>query len=506
MLDYRPNGMSMWDTWYLVHEGKVHAYYLQRQSPESDRAPGEEDWLGHAVSDDLVRWTELRLALGPGEPGSLDELQPWTGCAVEHDGKAYLYYTMRSRPVNGMAQHTGAALSDDLVHWERYPGNPVISPDPRWYISHESPLPGGIVDCRDLIVVEDPDGNGWLGFYAARIPAEEGSETSVVAAVRSDDLLHWTHLPPAFGPRKYACLEVPDVFPLNGRWYLTCLTGHRYGNRGIFSDPHVFQGTIYAVADRLEGPYKEIEGDNTLIAGDGLSGYSCRSVLFEGERYVIYTQPSDKGPTNDSTLSPPMRLRTTADGRLRAAYSPRSQVWRQSTLLDGTELPPINKLVQTTPWWPLTNGRWELKDGAYVGSARTGWQSADLGIGAADIEIEAEVTIESGVACGIVLRPNSELAWPGPDIVFALDAEAQTVFSASLQEYADIRQRTCPIERGRPYHLRVCIRRPRVEIYVDGDLLLQFAMTFPDSPAPTIGLFVDRGVGTVRGLAAYALG
>ena len=30
-------------------------------------------------------------------------------------------------------QRIGLAASDDLVHWEKHPGNPVLEVDPEWY-------------------------------------------------------------------------------------------------------------------------------------------------------------------------------------------------------------------------------------------------------------------------------------------------------------------------------------------------------------------------------------
>ena len=34
---YRPDGLSLWDTWYLVHEGVAHMFYLQRYLPGTNR-------------------------------------------------------------------------------------------------------------------------------------------------------------------------------------------------------------------------------------------------------------------------------------------------------------------------------------------------------------------------------------------------------------------------------------------------------------------------------------
>ena len=32
---------------------------------------------------------------------------------------------------NGQIERTALATSKDLIHWEKYPGNPVAQPDPR---------------------------------------------------------------------------------------------------------------------------------------------------------------------------------------------------------------------------------------------------------------------------------------------------------------------------------------------------------------------------------------
>jgi beta-fructofuranosidase len=163
MLGYKPQGMEMWDAWCIEHEDKLHMLHLQFLSPDSSRSQWEAHCLGHAISDDLLHWEEQELALAPGEAGSLDDLQPWTGCMYKHEDIFYLYYTMRSSRNDAKEQHIGLATSVDMKTWHKYPGNPVISPDPRWYVDRDQPLPGGVVDCRDLVILESPDGEGWYG-------------------------------------------------------------------------------------------------------------------------------------------------------------------------------------------------------------------------------------------------------------------------------------------------------------------------------------------------------
>jgi hypothetical protein len=297
-------------------------------------------------------------------------------------------------------------------------------------------------------------------------------------------------------------VEVPEVFVLDGRWYLTCLTGNTHGNRPPMSDPNFLSGTMYAVAERPEGPYWEIEGDNVLYGGGPPCPHSCRSVLFEGERYVLSTQ--DIGGRN--TLSPPMTARSLPDGRLRLAYSPRTQVWRAGAILEATAPPPVGDLIPPLGHWsPLLSGAWRRGDAGYTGESRTGWQVADLGVGAENVEIEATVTLESGVAAGIVLRPLGTPDHHAGDLVVGLDAAEQTAFAATLPSFTENHKRRFPVRVGQAYRLRICVRFPRVEMYVDDLLALQAAVGAREFTKPTLGLFVDRGVASVGNLTAYQL-
>jgi len=517
-LEYRPAGINMWDTWCIERAGVVHMFHLQSPALGSTRPKEDLQWLGHAVTQDLLHWRERPLAIPPNTPGTLDDMQVWTGCVTEHEGLYYLYYTMRSTGDFGNGQQIGLATSPDLEHWSRYPGNPVISPDPAYYVSHEKPLPApnfidqdrskikGTVDCRDLIIVPDAANKGWYGFYAARIWADEGPEQAVIAAVYSKDLLHWKSLPPAFVPRKYNCIEVPDVFFLNGKWYLTCLAAHGYGNRGVFSDPYCNFGTIYAVSDQPQGPYREFDADNVLIgSNDSSCGFSCRSVVFQGARYEFFTQPfpNDSGM---ATLSPPYSLRTTPEGYLRLGYSDRTQGWRVSTLIQPGTTPEITRLPCNHPQWVVQGGTWRKEGRTYLGEARCGWQLAYLPAAAVNLEVEASITLEKGVAAGLAFHPNSkdQAAWG--DWVIALDAKESWVFAARALEFEEMYRRKMVIEYGRSYRIRVCIRGSRFEVFIDDILILQFGIRKPIHPiSHEIGLFVDRAVCRIADLSAYSL-
>lgn len=99
-----------------------------------------------------------------------------TGCTYLDGSRRYMYYAA-NHPTDTICDASiGLAVSDDGEHYERHPESPVITCDPRYYVTPDKPLKvfghgHGHVDCRDLCVVKDPDGRGYWGYFAARIDA-----------------------------------------------------------------------------------------------------------------------------------------------------------------------------------------------------------------------------------------------------------------------------------------------------------------------------------------------
>lgn len=198
-----PNGVIEW-------QGKYHLFY---QHNPHDAVWDSMHW-GHAVSDDLVRWADQPIALTP-TPGGPDEDGCWSGCALNNNGVPTIFYT----GVRGdwRLPHNQrvcmATATDDLISWEKHPGNPVI-PHP----------PGGVrvAGFRDPSVWRE--GEHWYMAIGSGIQDIGGA----VLLYRSSDLISWEYLHPLCVGDKHdtrhiwtgSVWEVPQFFPLGDKHVL----------------------------------------------------------------------------------------------------------------------------------------------------------------------------------------------------------------------------------------------------------------------------------------------
>jgi beta-fructofuranosidase len=164
-----PNGLTRW-------KGLYHLFY--QHNPYSAEW-GQIHW-GHAVSDDLVHWRDLPIALSPNPKGP-DYAGCWSGCAVVHDDVTMFFYT-------GVYPEAVciAIGKDDLLTLDKYDGNPVIPAPP------EGIYAGDPWDFRDPFVWQNDD--EWYMLIASR---QEGSG-GMALLYRSLDLHQWEYLHPFF--------------------------------------------------------------------------------------------------------------------------------------------------------------------------------------------------------------------------------------------------------------------------------------------------------------------
>lgn len=192
-----PNGVIQW-------QGKYHLFY---QYNPNGPLWGDIHW-GHAVSGDLVHWTDLPIALAP-TPGGPDETGCFSGCAVNNNGQPVIFYTGTRGERNNIQTQSIAFGSDDLLTWQKYANNPVLSEVPA-----ES---GQTSDFRDPFVWQEED--AWYMVLGSRIQDVGGA----VFLYRSTNLTEWEYLHPLLvGEMNHngVIWECPNFFKLGNQWVL----------------------------------------------------------------------------------------------------------------------------------------------------------------------------------------------------------------------------------------------------------------------------------------------
>lgn len=266
------------------HQGVWHLFLQHNPAgPEF----GEMCW-GHVSSPDLVHWTTHAIALEPEEP--YDARGVWTGSVIEHEGRFYAFYTSIAG-FNPIRQSQSLATSDDLVHWQRHPANPLI-PSP----------PPGYGECwRDPQVFRH--GSEWLMIVGSQTP-----RGGAVLLYASDDLIRWRYEGPlweAEGMEVGMDCECPDFFPLGDRWMLLSSRGSVHWQLGSFDGRRFTPETrgvadgdynntpdfsaFYAAKTAVDGAGRRLLfGWATRVAGDGWRGMIAtpRQVL-PGPRFVL---------------------------------------------------------------------------------------------------------------------------------------------------------------------------------------------------------------------------
>ena len=112
-----PNGL-------IFFKNQYHFFY---QYNPYDSYWGAMHW-GHAVSNDMVHWEYLPIALAPSEHYDNHERGGcFSGSSIEHDGKLYLVYTGAANYGDGFVQTQCLAYSEDGIHFEKYEKNPIIT-------------------------------------------------------------------------------------------------------------------------------------------------------------------------------------------------------------------------------------------------------------------------------------------------------------------------------------------------------------------------------------------
>lgn len=155
-------------------DGKYWMFYHSYPQIGYEEGPAE---IGLAWTEDesLLHWTRLDHPIFSWKDGAAWEKGGlYKCCVIEHDGQYQMFYNAKTEGTPWVEQ-TSAAVSKDLIHWERVCDHPLI------------PI---AKDHWDSIFASDPwvvhDGSDWLCFYYGF-----NGQHAQDGLAFSKDLLHW---------------------------------------------------------------------------------------------------------------------------------------------------------------------------------------------------------------------------------------------------------------------------------------------------------------------------
>lgn len=496
-MKYKGTYFNMWDTWYLNAGGIVHGFHLKSHTGE--------DWnVGHVQTDDLLHFHRLPDILNPlpEEEYPDDCLGKYTGCAIEKDGIYYLYYTMRDRV---RSEKIGLATSTDLIHFTEYEHNPVLTPDPKLFSVYPK---GEKTNCRDMLVVYDAERKKYFGYFAAMANIDTRGELGVIGVAESIDLLKWENQKIVYIPDFQGVIEVPNVFFLDGKWYMTLMTSTQYGAKGAVSDPNLNSYIIWASSDAPDGIFQC--GDNNVFLGSTCidNGYALRCVEFQDKLYAMYIDRSNYG----FSISLPKEVQV-SDGAIKPFYTPFLEKLRTGKSWESITFSPISP---SFAWDAVRAGDLCINDKCISVKTNKNSMQAFQANSVCAKSIEAEFVLSGSFSeAGLVLycsshsieevyKPKNEFwqdyVWNAYYISFDRMQNLVVLNEGMVNPFC---RRQFDFQKKEHYHVRVIAMEGQLEVYIDDVMFLQCGLKTQDYIAP--GVFAFSGCAEFENFKVYEL-
>ena len=509
---YRPSDpWIMWDSWLFEWEGVFHLFHIERH-----RETGRER-VGHAVGDDLVHWRSrpsivLQSSAGEWNAG-WNHKGMKTGVVVRHAGRFHMLLGTTWKGVDVY----GGFVSDDLDNWMPYPGNPVLRPQGPHYQAQPTPPQHSRVDWRDPSITYRQDTGYYHALLCARLPQWSHRHSgAVVGHARSRDFVHWEHLPPIDAPTgQFYGAEVPEIFALDGRYYLLFAGSSHYIRLNTPTRDDVL-GTVYMIGEAFEGPFTL--PDDYLLIGSGHRKHAAwcgRTISYQDGRLLYHHIAADRPTWGASKM-----IGTCSDGTLYLRYMPALQRLETSVLLSSVEaLAPLE--VEDF-------GDWQRQAGALVGQAEVMGSSCRIAQAVTDVHLSIVIHASSAARAGVVLRCAEDKG-----VAMILDFERQCIeigmghktgvgkvrhywlsdcgsidpsrraaFGVLQPDKKDFYR--CPLHHGRDYHLRCFARDEHFEVYLDDRWVLTAVMT-EAAKTGDVELVVEQGAARFSDLRLAAI-
>ncbi|GMK45183.1 hypothetical protein PghCCS26_23110 [Paenibacillus glycanilyticus] len=464
-----PNGL-------VYYEGEYHLFHQDGGT-----------WA-HAVSDDLVHWKRLPIALPWNDNGHV-----WSGSAVADLNNAsglftasggsglIAYYTSYNPDAYNGNQRIGLAYSTDQGRtWQYSSEHPIVIENP----GKQGNDPGGW-DFRDPKVVRDEANNRWIMVV---------SGGDHVRFFTSTNLIDWTHTD-SFGYGSYVrggVWECPDLFelPVEGtgeeKWVLMISTGANPATEG--SDAEYFIGQLTA-----DGKFVNDNAPGEVLRTDfGKEFYASMSFsdLPDNRRIMLAWMTNWDYPFAFPT-----------DGWKGELTIPRELTLRKTTAGVRLEQAPVQELQSLRTTMYTARNKRVTADSANL--------LKDLSAGAFEIEAEIEITAGSAVSeFGFNVR---EGAGSNKTVAGYRIADHQMFIDRSHSGVTDFSDKFSTYQEA---PLQQAAKRVKMNIFVDESSIELFGndgevvfsdVIFPDPASRGMSFYTKGGPVTVVSLKVHAL-
>jgi levanase/fructan beta-fructosidase len=438
-----PNGL-------IYYRGKYHLFF---QHNPFENVWGHMSW-GHAVSEDLINWTELPVAIGDDEAhaifsgSAVVDYFNTTGFGTLENPAMVAIYTAHKHDHSHQAQALAYSLDEGMT-WVKYEGNPVLD----LQLDH----------FRDPKVMWDTTTESWL--MSVVLPKEKK-----VTFYTSDNLKEWRHLSD-FGPAAATDgdWECPDLFPLfiDGdptivKWILVISI-----NPGGLTGG---SGTQYFIGD-WDG--KEFRADDlqTLWLDFGRDNYA--GVTFNdapNSRRIFIGWMNNWDYAKDFPTSP----------------------WRGSMTLPRE----LTLNLDEGKLYLCANPVAELRN--YVGEKISAGEGAEL------VDIKASISTSEGASTKIRVAGDD-----GKFFEFGYDAQSNSLFvdrTNAWNEIASSHINSAPVSKSEKIiELQVIVESSSVELFAAGGKYVITDLLFLPGSTKRVSFEINEGCQPPRSLAVHSL-
>ncbi|WP_392559930.1 glycoside hydrolase family 32 protein [Orbus mooreae] len=445
-----PNGL-------VYFNGKYHAFF--------QHYPYNENWgpmhWGHVVSDDMVHWQHLPIALAPSE--AYDKDGCFSGSAVDDNGVLALIYTGHvwlKQPGDDSAvrEVQCLAISHDGVNFEKQ--GVVLTP------------PEGIMHFRDPKVWKQ-DGR-WFMVVGAR----DAKDVGQVLLYSSHDLRKWDFeqvLAKTNDPDVYM-MECPDFFPLGDSYVLMFspqgmkAKGYQYRNR--FQSGYLIGKWQPGSPFNITHEFVEFDNGHDFYAPQSFVAADGRRVLIAWMDMWESAMPS-KADKWAGLLGLPRETILTKEGKI--------------ALLPIKELASLRKEQTSLASINLTSVQQDL----------------NLSSLQCELEVDIDLTKTTAERAGLKLAASKD----GKEGVWLyVDNQAnRLVLDRTFAGEGVSGYRSVPLPTNNSLKLHIFVDHSSIEVFVNNGEYSFSSRIYPTNSDRTIHLFAENGALAVNKIEYWSL-